>query len=145
MTAVLRGDSNYSTSNQGKSESLPAWEVRRVFALWNWIVSRSVVSNSLWPHRLQPTMLLCPWNFPGKNTGVGCHFLFWRIFPTQGSNPCLLGLLHWQADSLPLCHLGRPRTNIFGILKFGCANWTHSLHNSHKDLSMDFRVILKFF
>jgi len=33
------------------------------------------------------------------------------IFPTQGLNPCLLGLLHWQADSLPLSHLGRPRQN----------------------------------
>ena len=38
----------------------------------------------------------------GKNTGVGCHFLLQGIFPTLGSNPCLLHLLHWQADSLPL-------------------------------------------
>ena len=45
------------------------------------------------------TRLLCPWDFPGKNTGVGCHFLLQGIFPTQGSN---LQLLHWQADSLPL-------------------------------------------
>ena len=36
----------------------------------------SVVSNSVRPHRWQPTRLLCPWDFPGKNTGVGCHFLF---------------------------------------------------------------------
>ena len=36
---------------------------------------------------------------PGKNTGVGCHFLLQEIFPSQGSNP---HLLHWQADSLPL-------------------------------------------
>ena len=34
---------------------------------------RSVVSNSLWPHGLQPTRLLHPWDFPGKSTGVGCH------------------------------------------------------------------------
>ena len=33
--------------------------------------------------------LLCPWDFPGKSTGVGCHFLLQRIFPTQGSNPDL--------------------------------------------------------
>ena len=33
------------------------------------------MSNSLRPHGLQPTRLLCPWDFPGKNTGVGCHFL----------------------------------------------------------------------
>ena len=34
--------------------------------------------------------LLCPWDSPGKNTGVGCHFLLQGIFPTQGSNPILL-------------------------------------------------------
>ena len=38
-------------------------------------------------------------DFPGRNTGGGCHFLLQGIFPTQGSNT---GLLHWQADSLPL-------------------------------------------
>ena len=37
---------------------------------------------------------------------LDCHFLFEGIFPTQGSNLCLLHLLHWQADSLPLSHLG---------------------------------------
>ena len=31
-------------------------------------------------------MFLCPWHFPGKNTGVGCYFLLQGIFPTQGSN-----------------------------------------------------------
>ena len=47
-----------------------------------------------------PSRLLCPWNSPGKNTGVGYHFLLQRIFPTQRSNLRLLCLLHWQADSL---------------------------------------------
>ena len=48
--------------------------------------------------------LLCPWDSPGKNTGGVCHFLLQGIFLTQGSNPrlCLLYLLHWKADSLPL-------------------------------------------
>ena len=36
----------------------------------------SVVSDSVRPHRQQPTRLLCPWDSPGKNTGIGCHFLF---------------------------------------------------------------------
>ena len=45
---------------------------------------------------------------PGKNTGVGCHALLQGIFPTQGSNPHLLGLLHWQAGSLPLVQPGKP-------------------------------------
>ena len=39
------------------------------------LLSTSVVSNSVWPHRWQPTRLSCPWDSPGKNTGVGCHFL----------------------------------------------------------------------
>ena len=38
-------------------------------------VNHPVVSESLQPHGLQPTRLLCPWDFPGKNTGVGCHCL----------------------------------------------------------------------
>ena len=50
---------------------------------------------------LEPIRLLCPWDSPGKNTGVGCCFLLPGILPTQGSNPHLLCLLHWQADSLP--------------------------------------------
>ena len=45
--------------------------------------------NSSRPHGLQPTRLLHPWDFPDKSTGVGCHFLLQRIFPTQGSNPGL--------------------------------------------------------
>ena len=43
---------------------------------WKWKWSRSVVSDSSRPRGLQPTRLLCPWDFPGKSTGVGCHFLF---------------------------------------------------------------------
>ena len=56
----------------------------------------------LQPHGLKPTRLLCPWEYPGKITGVGCHSLLQSIFPTQGSNLHLLGLLHWQEGSLPL-------------------------------------------
>ena len=68
----------------------------------------SLVSNSLRPYRLHPTKLFCPWNFPGKNIRVGCHFLLQGIFLTEESNPSLLRLLHWQVDSLPLKHLGNP-------------------------------------
>ena len=55
--------------------------------------SHSVVSSVLQPHGLYPSRLLCPWNSPGKNTGVGDHSLLQGIFLTQGSNP---GLLHWR-------------------------------------------------
>ena len=51
---------------------------------------------------MEPARLLCPWNSPGKNTGVGCHFLLQGIVQTQGLNWRLQHLLHWQASSLPL-------------------------------------------
>ena len=56
------------------------------------------MSNSLGSHGLWPTRLLRPWDFPGKSTEVGCHFLLQGIFPTQGLNP---GLPHLQVDALP--------------------------------------------
>ena len=62
---------------------------------------------ALQPCGLQPTRLLCPWDSPGKNTGVACHDLLQGIFLTQESNPNLLHLLHWQACSLPLAPPGR--------------------------------------
>ena len=71
-------------------------------------VSTSVVSDSLPPHGLQPTRLLCPWDFPGKNMGVGCHVLLQGIFLTQGWSLRLLHLLYWQADYLTLSHQGSP-------------------------------------
>ena len=46
-------------------------------------VSRSVVSDSLQPHVLQPARLICPWDSPGKSTGVGCCALLQGIFLTQ--------------------------------------------------------------
>ena len=58
------------------------------------VCARSVVSDFLQHHGLWSTRLLCPWNFPGKNAGVDRHFLLQGIFPTQGSNPRLLYLLH---------------------------------------------------
>ena len=53
-------------------------------------VYRSVMLDSLWPHGFSPQAPLCSRNFPGKNTGVGYHFLLQGIFPTQGWNPSLL-------------------------------------------------------
>ena len=91
----------------------------------------SVVSNSLQPHGLQPTGLLCPWNSPGKNTGGGCHFLLQGIFLTQGLNPHLLSLLHWQVGSLPLAPPGKPwlfiqREPCKLILAMDCLSPSHS-------------------
>ena len=83
--------------------------------------AQSVVSNSLWPRGLSSTSLLCPWDYPGKNTGVGYHFLPQGIFPTQGPCPHLLQLLHGQADSLPLSHLGSKQ------LYFNSVQFSHSV------------------
>ena len=55
------------------------------------ILSHSVVFNVLQHFGLEPAKLLCPWDFPGKNTGVGSHFLLRGTFPAQGSH---LRLLH---------------------------------------------------
>ena len=70
----------------------------------------SVVSNFVRPYKLPPARLLCLWDSPGKNTGVGCHALLQGIFLTQGSNLHLLGLLHWQESSLLLSYQGSPLT-----------------------------------
>ena len=63
--------------------------------------SRSVMSDSLRPHGWYPTRLLCPCNSPGKNTGMGCHFLLQGTFLTQGLN---LGLLHCRQFLYHLNH-----------------------------------------
>ena len=82
-------------------------------------------------------MLLCPWDFPGKNTGRGCHFLLQGIFPTQGSNLHLLSLLRWQADSSTTEPPGKPQA---------ATNWTLSLpvHVGIEALLADVITLLTF-
>ena len=76
----------------------------------------SVMSSSLQPHGLQPARLLCLRYSPGKNTGAGCHALLQGIFPTQGSNPCLLCLLRCRQTFffffLLLRHQGSPPSHL---------------------------------
>ena len=69
------------------------------------LFSCDAVSTLLRLYGLQPARLLCPLVFPHKNTKVGRHSLLQVIFPTQGSNPCLL---HGQADSLASEPPGKP-------------------------------------
>ena len=71
--------------------------------IWKWKWICSVLSHSLRPHGLQPTSLLHPWDFPGKSTGVGCHFLLQGIFPTQWLN---LGLPYCRQVLYHLSHQG---------------------------------------
>ena len=69
------------------------------YSLWGH--KKSDTTEKTW-HALQPTRLLCPWDFPGKNIGVSCHLPHQGIFLSKGLNPCLLHVLHWLASSLPL-------------------------------------------
>ena len=73
--------------------------------IWFHIGVCALITQSC-PTVSDPSRLLCPWNSPGKNTRAACHFLLPGIFLTQGSEPSLMSLQHWQVDSLPLSHLG---------------------------------------
>ena len=81
-------------------------------------MSDSLRPQSLRRYGLGSTRLLCPWDSPGKNTGVGCHPFLQRIFLTQGSNPSLFMSLHLQAGSLTLALSNLQSTchNLFGQL-----------------------------
>ena len=68
------------------------------------VFCHSVVSDSLQPHGLRSTRLLCPWDSLDKNTGVGCHFLLQGIFPIQGFNQ---GLFHCRQVLYHLSYQGR--------------------------------------
>ena len=70
----------------------------------------SVMSKSLRPHGLQTASLLCPWDFTGKNTRMGCHAFLQGIFLTQGLSQLLL-----QADFLPTKPPGKPRSQLIHI------------------------------
>ena len=70
------------------------------------VLSYCVMSNSFVTVAHQAPLSM---GLPRQDTGVGCHFLLQGVFLTQGSNPHLLYILHWQEDSLPLSHLGSPQ------------------------------------
>ena len=74
-----------------------------------------VVSDSLRLHGLWLARLLCPWNSPGKSTGVGSHSLLQGLVPTQGSNP---GLTHCRQILYKLSHQGSPLLEIIHFYSF---------------------------
>ena len=83
MRLILKRESKWlAVSKWENQEGKPRWP------LWDpylYCISEcSLGSDSLQPHGLYPSRLLCPWDFPSKNTGVGCHFLLQGIFLTQG-------------------------------------------------------------
>ena len=66
---------------------------------WKW--SHSVMSDSSWPHGLQPTRLLHPWDFPGKSTGVVCH----HLLPESLGSKHIYQVLHLTLTSRNLIFL----------------------------------------
>ena len=102
-------------------------EISNFYTIWIPLLNHTISSPNVLTHVqlfaapwIVATMLLCSWDFPGKNTGVGCHALLQGIFLTQGSNPHLLCLLHWQVDSLPLEPPGKTKGSLY------------ILHSKHK-------------
>ena len=81
------------------------------------VLNRFSGSDSLKPHGPRAARLLCAWDSPDNNTGVGCYALSQGIFPIQGSNSSLLCLLQWQAGSLPLAPPGKPNIVAYFQLK----------------------------
>ena len=98
-------------------ENLPVWYSKcwlNLIPMCGYCVC-SVMSDSLWPHGLQPARLLHPWDFLGKNMGVDCYFLLQGIFLTQGLNP---GLPHCRQTLYYLSHRGSIFTIYFGLPSF---------------------------
>ena len=96
-TAAHQAPPSLGFSRQEHWSGLPFPSPMHESEKWKW--SRSVVPNSQRPHGLQPTRLLCPWDFPGKSTGVGCHCLlqtlyslsFFYIYPFVNKGPSSQG------------------------------------------------------
>ena len=82
---IMKGNFKIREETHGITFFTPSNHIGCLQEPW-WGVSRLVLSDSLRPHGLEPTRLLCPWNSPGKKSGVGYHSLLQGIFQTQGSN-----------------------------------------------------------
>jgi len=95
-TAAHQAPPSLGFSRQEHWSGLPFPSPMHESEKWKW--SRSVMSNSSRPHGLQPTRLLCPWDSPGKSTGVGCHCLL-RMIPNSNSYPNMCKVIHSQKHS----------------------------------------------
>ena len=76
------------------------------------------MSDSVWPHRRQPTRLCHPWDSPGKNTGVGCHFLL-QCMKVKGESEVAQSCLTLRDPMV--CSL--PGSSIHGILQARTLEW----------------------
>ena len=88
---------------------------------WKW--SCSVISDYSWPHGLQPTRLLHPWDFPGKSTGVGCHTYRLRLLLERKVMTNLDSILKSKDITLPT-KVRLVKAMVFPVVMYGCESWT---------------------
>ena len=120
---IRENNLNYKYVTQFSRASLFTYFPKLPIWIWNditWgvcLFTHSVVSNSLWPHWLWSARLLCPSDFPGKNTRTGCHFLLHGIFPIQRSEtvsfatPAFAGRVFTTSTTWEACTWGVKPTN----------------------------------
>ena len=111
-------------------ETILSWNISYFFFFqfyWdsvNMLFSRSIVSDSVGSHGLEPTRLLHPWDFSGKSTGVGCHFLLLGLFLTRWIklmspvSPALAGgfFYHWATWKAPGWHTALYKFKVYSIM-----------------------------
>ena len=100
---VIQLSHSYVTSGKTIAWTMEWQKKDQTYSSYSEVKSLSRVQLFATPWTVACTRLLCPWDFLGKSTGVGCHFLLQGIFPTQGSNP---GLPHCRQMLYRLSHQG---------------------------------------
>ena len=93
------------------------------------------MSNSVWPHRRQPTRLLCPWGSPGKNTGAGCHFLLQCMKVKSESEvaqscPTLSNPMDCSPPGSSVCGIFQARGLEWGAITFSATVYRGSLFST---------------
>ena len=94
----------------------------------------SVVSDSVQPHRRQPTRLPCPWDSPGKNTGVGCNFLLQCM--KVKSEPTLPNPMDCSPPQSSIHGISQARVLEWGAIAFSRKTSTYALLTMSKPLTV---------
>ena len=122
-------------------------KIQHLWIFMGYLLSHFSHVRLLQPYGLLPTRLLCPWDSPGKNTGMGCHVLLQGIFSTQGPYSHLLQLLHcreflycWATGKahMCVCVCVCVYTDILYCFIFLCT-WTsywENIHNIYQFISL---------
>ena len=102
------------------------------------LFGKSVVSDLLRPHGLQLARLLCPWDFPGKNPGGGCHFLFQGSFqPRDWTDVCCTGrriLYHWATWEAMISTIKLKDWEVILAVYVADKRLTFEIQNPHKTI-----------